>query len=248
MKTAVSAKNVSFAYNDETVLRNVSLDISENTFLVLIGPNGGGKSTLLKLILGLLPLQSGEINIFGKPIASAHENIGYVPQDTEKIKNFPVNVLDTAMMGLYPHIKRMTKKEITLAATGALDLFGMAEYKNVRLNELSTGQRQRVILARAVAGKPALLALDEPLSGVDPAGQKLVLEKLKEQLTQTTIIFISHDLSVIPGNATAVGCINRTLTYHPAGEITEQLLTNAYGSISAITLVSHSCKCEMPHD
>ncbi len=249
MKTAVHAASLSFAYGGETVLRDVSLDLPEGSFLVLIGPNGGGKSTLLKLMLGLLPLQAGVITIFGKPIPHSLESVGYVPQDTERIRNFPVNVLDTAMMGFYrPNLPRRPKKEIEAEASGALELFGMADYKEARLNELSTGQRQRVLLARAVAGKPALLVLDEPLSGVDPAGQKLVLDTLKDKLNGTTIIFVSHDLSVIPGNATSVACVNRTLTYHPSGEITEQLLTNAYGPINAMTLVSHSCKCEVQHD
>ncbi|MDR0453800.1 MAG: ATP-binding cassette domain-containing protein [Deferribacteraceae bacterium] len=248
MKTALCTENVSFSYGGEPVLRNISLELTENTFLVLIGPNGGGKSTFLKLILGLLPLQSGTINVFGKPVHAA-ENIGYVPQDAGRIKDFPVNVLDTVMMGFYsPRVKLLKRKEIESAALNALELFGMAEYKNARLNELSTGQLQRTLLARAVAKNPALLAMDEPLSGVDPTGQKLVLETVKKRLRNTTVIFISHDLSVIPGNADAVGCINRTLTYHPAGEVTEQLLANAYGQINAMTLVSHSCRCEAPHD
>ena len=249
MKAVVRAEGVSFAYNEEPVLQNLSLNLAENAFLVLIGPNGGGKSTFLKLILGLLPLQSGAITVFGKPIAQAAESIGYVPQDADRVKNFPVSVLDTAMMGFYrPRNRYMGKKEIEFAAASALDLFGMAEYKDARLNELSIGQLQRVLLARAIAVKPSLLAMDEPLSGIDPSGQKLVLKTIKEQLGSTTVIFISHDLSVIPGNATAVGCINRTLTYHPAGEITEQLIANAYGQINAMTLISHSCKCETQHE
>jgi zinc transport system ATP-binding protein len=129
----------------------------------------------------------------------------------------------------------------------AIELFGMKGYENCRLSELSTGQRQRVFLARALAPKPKLLILDEPISGVDPAGQALVLKILQSQLRETTIVFVSHDLSVIPGNATGVACVNRILYYHPKGELTQTLAAHAYGELGALSLVAHNCNCEVPH-
>jgi zinc transport system ATP-binding protein len=237
------------AYNRaEPVLENVSLQLPESAFMVIIGPNGGGKSTLIKLILGLLPIQEGNINIFGKPLSSKQSTerlVGYVPQDSEQIKQFPVNVLDTVLMGLGKANKHNTERAMT-----CLDRLGMADYRARRMNELSTGQRQRVLLARALAPASKLLVLDEPTSGIDPAGQQIILDVLKS-LKDTTIIFISHDLSVIPGYATSVACVNKELHYHPSGEITATLMGQAYGNVPSLSLVCHDCQhthAEATHD
>ena len=240
----VEIKDLSFGYGEDKILNNISLTIEAGSFLVLIGPNGGGKSTLLKLILGLLKPDSGTIKLFGSEISEGVRLVGYVPQDSEQIKLFPVNALDTAMMGFYrPGAEKLSKKEIRERALNALHIFGMADYADKKLGELSTGQRQRVLIARAVATKPRLLAMDEPISGVDPAGQELVLTTLKSYLKESTVIFVSHDLSVIPDNATAVACINRGLHYHPSGELTPELLSYAYGEVASLALVSHECRC-----
>jgi zinc transport system ATP-binding protein len=243
---SLSVSGLSFGYGREEILSNISLELPERSFLVVIGPNGGGKSTFLKLILGLLRAESASIKIFDKPVEKMLHLVGYVPQDDDRIKNFPINVLDTVIMGFYN--SKRNKKEIRRLSEEAIDTFGMSQYKNHRLNELSTGQRQRIFLARAVAPAPKLLALDEPISGIDPAGQQIVLQTLHERLPDSTIIFISHDLSVIPGNATCVACVNRTLYYHPKGELTESLISQAYGDVGAMKLVSHNCNCDVPHD
>jgi zinc transport system ATP-binding protein len=243
---SLSVSGLSFGYGREEILSNISLELPAQSFLVVIGPNGGGKSTFLKLILGLLTPKSGSIKIFGRPVKEALYFVGYVPQDGDRIKNFPINVLDTVMMGF--HNSKRDKKEIQKLSEEAIDTFGMSGYEDCRLNKLSAGQRQRVFLARAVAPAPKLLALDEPMSGIDPSGQQMVLKTLHERLPDTTIIFISHDLSVIPGNATCVACVNRTLHYHPKGELTESLISQAYGDVGAIKLISHYCNCDVLHD
>ncbi|MDR2870485.1 MAG: ABC transporter ATP-binding protein [Deferribacteraceae bacterium] len=217
-------------------LADVNLQVSEGAFLVIIGPNGGGKSTLIKLMLGLLPIQQGSISIFGQRLESQRRLVGYVPQDSDQIKNFPVNVMDTTLMSLQAY----DKHEREARALRYLDMLDMAAFKDKRLNELSTGQRQRVLMARALAAEPKLLILDEPTSGIDPAGQQIILDVLKG--ISATIVFISHDLSVIPGYATAVACVNKGLHYHPSGEITSALMTQAYGNIPALSLVCHDCQ------
>ena len=237
---AVDIKGLTFSYGNEPILKNVSLELPENSFLVVIGPNGGGKSTLIKLILGLLPLQQGSIKIFGDSLEKMRSIMGYVPQDSDQIKHFPVNVLDTAMMGLFGH--KLSKHQQQERAMESLNLLGMDSYADKRLNELSTGQRQRVLMARALAAEPKLLILDEPTSGIDPSGQEIILDVLKNKAKDTTIIFISHDLSVIPGHASAVACVNRDLHYHASGEVTNTIMSQAYGNIPSMTLVCHECQ------
>jgi zinc transport system ATP-binding protein len=233
-------KGLSFSYGKDEILTDINLDLPEKSFLVMIGPNGGGKSTLLKVILGLLPIDKGSVEILGGSVRQPSGSIiGYVSQDSDRIKNFPINVLDTVKMGFYNN--KMDKKEIKRLSFEAIELFGLDKYYNYRLSELSFGQRQRVFLARATVAKPKLLILDEPISAIDPKGQKDVLRAIHEKLPDSTVIFVSHDLSVIPGNATAVACVNRTLHYHPKGELTETLLTQAYGDFSAVKLISHYC-------
>ncbi len=248
MSTAVSVNNLSFGYGRDPVLTDVSFDLPLNSFLVIIGPNGGGKSTLLRLLLGLLPIQSGSISIFGKPVEKALHDTGYVPQDTQQIKNFPINVLDTVKMSLYRPGLNLTKAEVSSRAYEALSVMGVKDIAGERVNAISGGQRQRVLIARAIAQKPRLLIMDEPISAVDPAGQISVLTVLESLLKDTTIVFVSHDLSVIPGHATAVACVNRTLFYHPSGEITPSVVSHAYGELASLALVSHQCGCGEHHE
>lgn len=247
MPSAVSIKNLRFGYGREEILQGVTLEVPENSFLVVIGPNGGGKSTLLKLMLGLLAPEKGAIRLLGEPVEKALPNVGYVPQDTGQIRNFPVNALDTVKMSLYRPGVRMDKKTIESAAKNALERMGVQDLAAKRLNAISSGQRQRVLIARAIAAKPRLLMLDEPISAIDPAGQTIILNALKDLLPATTIIFVSHDLSVIPGYATAVACVNRDLHYHPHGELTASLVSQAYGDLASLALVSHECACGENH-
>lgn len=241
---AVKIDRLSFSYGGEQVLSDVSLELPEKSFMVIIGPNGGGKSTFLKLLLGIMPLQQGSIKIFG---GTGRQNIGYVPQDNDHIKNFPIDVTDTVLMG-FAGQKGLSGKDMLHEVYKNLRLVEMEGCASKRLNELSTGQRQRVFLARAMVSKPKLLVLDEPTSGIDPAGQAVILDVLKSKMDESTIIFVSHDLSVIPGYATSVACINRQLFFHPSGEITSSLLTRTYGDIPSLALVTHSCNCGTAHD
>ncbi|MDR2105027.1 MAG: ATP-binding cassette domain-containing protein [Deferribacteraceae bacterium] len=235
MPLAVNVKGVSFSYSSDAVLKDVDLTLEEGNFLVIIGPNGGGKSTLLKLILGLIPPDDGDITVFGKPPGKSF--IGYVPQNPGQLEFFPINVLDTALLGLCRPAVKIADKRRLARAEECLDIMGIRGLARERVADISSGQRQRLLIARGIAAEPRLLLLDEPISQIDPVGQEETLSILRG--LNTTIIFVSHDLSVIPRFATAVACVNKTLHFHPSGELTPTLFAAAYGNTASFALVSH---------
>jgi len=204
-KPLLHISDLSFAYEKEPVLSHINLDVYEKDFLVFIGPNGGGKSTLVKLILGLLPVQSGSIEIFDASKNINFKRIGYVPQNTNINLNFPIKAIDVVMMGA---------NENKTTALEVLKQVGMQDAANTKIGLLSGGQRQRIMIARALYAKPKILLLDEPTSSIDADGQKQIYELLKKLNTEITIIVISHDISVIMQYATKVAHINKKLTFH----------------------------------
>jgi len=224
--TIVSIKDLSFSYNKDIILENINLTINKKDFLAIIGPNGGGKSTLLKLILGLNKLQIGDIKILGDKPSINFSNIGYVPQNTNINTDFPIKVIDVVLMG---HIQVQhnshdkwwhkifkigyNQSEI-LCALGALKQVGMDKFANTKIGSLSGGQRQRVMIARSLCTHPKILLLDEPTASIDAQGQKQIYDLLKQLNKTITIIVVSHDISVILNYATKVAHINKTLTYH----------------------------------
>ncbi|WP_458700535.1 metal ABC transporter ATP-binding protein [Sulfurospirillum sp. 1307] len=212
----VEIKDLSFSYAKETILENINLHVEDKDFLAIIGPNGGGKSTLLKLMLGLLKPQKGSIKIFGKEPIKNLSDIGYVPQNTNINTNFPIKVIEVVMMGHVGSKRPLIgyKKEEILCARGALKSVGMLEYENKKIGSLSGGQRQRVMIARALCAHPKIMILDEPTSSIDVKGQKEIYDLLKELNKTMTIIVVSHDISVILGYANVVAHVNKTLTYH----------------------------------
>ncbi|SHO81615.1 Zinc ABC transporter, ATP-binding protein ZnuC [hydrothermal vent metagenome] len=209
-------KNLSFAYEKDIVLEDINLSINEKDFLAIIGPNGGGKSTLLKLILGLNSSRSGTIKIFNEKPSKNIENIGYVPQNTNINTAFPIRVIDVVLMG-YSKTKFLnfgySKKEKNIALD-SLDKVGMKKYSNCKIGSLSGGERQRVMIARALSSNPKILILDEPTANIDVNGQKKIYELLKNLNKNITIIVVSHDISIILGYASKVAHINKSLTFH----------------------------------
>ena len=213
---AIEIKNVNFAYEDELVLENINLEVEERDFLAIIGPNGGGKSTLFKLILGLLQSQNGEIKIFGQKIKKSLSTLGYVPQNTNVNTHFPIKVIEVVLMGHIgdkPPLIGYRKEEIA-CATNALKQVGMEKFAHKKIGELSGGQRQRVMIARALCANPKILLLDEPTSSIDVDGQNQIYELLKVLNKSITIIVVSHDISVILKYASKVAYINKNLTFH----------------------------------
>ena len=201
----LSIKNLNFSYSKEVVLKDISLELKKGEFLSLIGPNGGGKSTLLKLILGLLKPQEGEIKLFEK-------SIGYVPQNTNINSDFPIKVWEVISMGYKP------TKESNQRVKDVLSQVDMSDFYDKSIKELSGGQRQRVFIARALFSKPKLLILDEPTASLDPKSSKSIYELLKELNKTKTIMVVSHDLSVIAKYATKIAYINKTIFMHDAPE------------------------------
>ena len=214
--SVIEIKNLSFSYHKQKILEDINLSVEEKDFLAIIGPNGGGKSTLLKLILGINPVKSGTVLTFGEVPQKNLSKIGYVPQNTNVNTDFPIKVIEVVLMG---HIgtKRPLfgyAKEERLCAMGALAQVGMEEFAEVKIGELSGGQRQRVMIARALCAHPQILILDEPTSSIDIDGQKQIYELLKELNSYITIIVVSHDISVIMQYANTVVHINKRLTFH----------------------------------
>lgn len=233
----VSIKNLSFSYDKQIVLENIDLNIEDKDFLAIIGPNGGGKSTLLKLILGMNKIQQGVIKVLNEIPSKNLSKIGYVPQNTNINTDFPIKVIEVVLMG---HVggKRpfigYGKEEIS-CAMGALAQVGMQDFAHKKIGSLSGGQRQRVMIARALCAHPKVLLLDEPTASIDVEGQKKIYDLLKELNKTITVVVVSHDISVILGYAKKVAHINKTLTFHDISDKSDSI-KNTKG---------HFCEVEM---
>ncbi len=212
----VELDSVRFAYNGGMVLEGISLAVHAHDFLALIGPNGGGKTTLLKIIAGILSPSGGSVRVFGDEPPRSALRLGYVTQNTGTHTEFPVSALDVALMGRLGHPKRFRRfTDIDHAeALTALDSVGMRAFSDRRIGSLSGGQRQRVFLARALACKPDMLILDEPTAGVDAEGRKMIYDLLSALRDRMTILVASHDQALLFGYSTAVAYVNRTLHLH----------------------------------
>jgi len=242
-KPVIDIKNLWFSFNGEPVLQNVNFTLHRKEFLAMIGPNGGGKTTLLKLILGLLKADRGDIRVLGQNPRQAAHHIGYVPQDVHINKNFPISVLDVVLMGrLRPGISwSHHKKDDRIAAQLALAKVEMGQFKNRHIDGLSGGQRQRVFIARALVTEPEILILDEPTAGVDAKGQAEIYTILKALNEKVTILVVSHDLLALSSYIKSVACVNRRVHFHGAAEVTEEMLEMAYQC--PVELIAHG----LPH-
>lgn len=218
----INISNLSYRYHKTDVLENINLSISENDFLAIIGPNGGGKSTLLKLILGLLIPQSGKIE---KKIKN--NQVGYVPQNTNLNTDFPITALEIVLMGHTTSRKKIFgySKEDISCAMSSLEKVGMAKFAKSKIGDLSGGQRQRVFIARALCSNPKIMLLDEPTASIDVKGQKEIYELLKELNKSICIVVVSHDISVLLNYAKNVAHINKNLVYHSLENIEKNIDT-----------------------
>lgn len=216
-------KDLSFEYTKNIkVLENINLEINSEDFLAIIGPNGGGKSTLLKLILGLLKTNSGSIikNV-------ENEQIGYVPQNTNLNTDFPITALEVVLMGHITAKKRIFgyAKEDIACAKHSLEQVGMKGFENRKIGDLSGGQRQRVFIARALCSNPKVILLDEPTASIDVKGQNEIYELLKQLNKDICIVVVSHDISVLLNYAKKVAHVNKNLVYHSLENIQENIKT-----------------------
>lgn len=224
-KNIIELRGVSFTYGEELALEDINLAIHQGDYLGVVGPNGGGKTTMLKIMLGLLKPQNGEVLLFGQPIGKFKEwwRIGYVPQKAVNFDvKFPATVEEIVLMGRFGKrgLLRWMTKEDKNKALWSLEQVGMSEYKDRLIGNLSAGQQQRVFIARALAGEPEVIFLDEPTAGVDTESQEKFYELLRKLNTDLdlTLVLISHDIGVIASEATEMAHVNRKLTYHGSSE------------------------------
>lgn len=242
-KSVIDIKNLWFSFNGEPVLQNVNFTLHHKEFLAMIGPNGGGKTTLLKLILGLLKADRGDIRVLGQNPRQAAHHIGYVPQNVHINKNFPISVLDVVLMGRLRSGMNWShhKRDDRITAQAALEKVEMEQFKNRHIDELSGGQRQRVFIARALVTEPEILILDEPTASVDTKGQGEIYTILKDLNEKVTILVVSHDLLALSSYIKSVACVNRRVHFHGAAEVTEEMLEMAYQC--PVELIAHG----LPH-
>ena len=239
----IDVRDVWFAFDGQPVLEGVNLAVAPGDFLIVIGPNGGGKTTLLKLMLGLLQPGRGTVRVFGLPPHQVAHRIGYVPQNVHINKSFPVSVMDVVLMGRLRGHRGWSRhtREDQLAAQAALDQMRVWEHRRRRIGELSGGQLQRVFIARALVSKPEILFLDEAMASIDAQTRGEFHEILQELNRSVTIVAVSHDMMALSHHATSVACVNRGLHYHDSGEITQPMLDAAYAC--PVDLVAHG----IPH-
>jgi zinc transport system ATP-binding protein len=242
-ETIIDVSGVWFAFNGQPVLQDVNLKVPRGDFLVVIGPNAGGKTTLLKLMLGLLAPTRGSVRVFGQPPARVAHRIGYVPQNVHVNKTFPVSVLDVVLMGRLRSGKGWSRHrpQDRAAAQTALEKLGVWEVRERRIGELSGGQLQRVFIARALVSAPEVLFLDEAMASIDAQSRGEFYETLTELNRTMTIVAVSHDMMILSSHVKSVACVNRDLHYHDSGEITQEMLDATYRC--PVDLVAHG----VPH-
>jgi zinc transport system ATP-binding protein len=227
----VELKSVTFGYRNIPVIEEVNLAIREGDFIGMIGPNGGGKSTIIRIIMGLIQPWSGEVQI------TRDINIGYLPQTHSFDNRFPISVLEVVLSGLLKtrgiatRVSGKDKKK----AMGVLEKVGMAEFAKRGIGELSGGQMQRVFIGRALISNPRLLILDEPVTYVDNRFEQELYNLLEIISRESAILLVSHDVGQIVSSVKTIACVNRHLHYHPSNQITEEILESYNCPIDLIT-------------
>jgi len=227
MKELIGIDRVTYGYEDEAVLQDVSLEIMEEDFILVIGPNGGGKTTLLKLILGIISPWTGTIR-YSDRIGG---RLGYVPQFARFNRNFPISVFDMVLTGCIHganYLRRYTaeNRERAAAILAKLDLYGKRQES---ITALSGGQLQRVLIARALVSEPLALFLDEPTTSMDATSQTDLLDLLAELRQRMTIVVVTHDPTPYTQVYRHIACLNRHLYYHGRGELDARILEKVYG-------------------
>ena len=231
-------KNLTFKYHNEIILDNISLEIKKGDYVALIGPNGGGKTTLIKLILGLLKPTSGDIIL-------KTNKIGYVPQYTNFSLDVPIRVIDVVLQGILSKFKFFYNKEDKKIALEKLALVGMENFSNKKISDLSGGQRQRVLIARALVSEPEILILDEPTSAIDIKGQKEIYKILKN--LNITKLIISHDINILLEGVNKVAWISKTLVLHNTPDLHFKPNEDHFCEIDFINAVQNCNICHGEH-
>jgi len=242
----IRIKELNFSYRDNSVLEDVDLELDKGELASIVGPNGGGKTTLLKLILGLLKPQQGSVEVFGTTPEKARRRIGYMPQQAQLDPQFPVSVLDVVLTGQIDRCGKGLSGSFPRAADGkareALAEVGLGDFMRKSFNRLSGGQRQRVLIARALCSEPELLLLDEPTSNIDPRSEENLYETLARLNRQMTILLVSHDLGFVSQFVKSVICVNHQVVIHPTSRINGTIIKEIYGG--DFNLIRHDHRCD----
>jgi len=239
----VELKNIYLYLNEQVILEDVNLTVKEKDFLTIIGPNGGGKTTILKIILGLVKPDSGEVSVFGKKPYNFNMGnfIGYMPQHIQIDLKFPITVFDVVLIGRYNGLFKRYSEEDKQKVIEALKIVGMENFKDRQIGKLSGGQLQRVLLARALVRDPELLLLDEPTASVDPEMQESFYKLIKELNEKMAIVIVTHDVGAVLQYGKSVACVNKKLYYHGGKEGAIENLQEVYKC--PIELIAHG----IPH-
>jgi zinc transport system ATP-binding protein len=242
-REVMQLEDVWVRYDGVPVLEGIDLSVREQDFIGIIGPNGGGKTTLLKVFLGLVEPSRGRVTVLGRTPQEARGAVGYVPQHAELDRSFPISVWDVAMMGRLGRrglLRRYTAED-RRAVEDALRQVDMLKHRDRQMGKLSGGERQRVYVARALATGPQVLLLDEPTASVDTRVMGSIYEVLRELNCQVTIVLVSHDIGVVSSYVKTIACLDRRLIYHESKEITPDMLEAAYHC--PVDLIAHG----LPH-
>jgi zinc transport system ATP-binding protein len=238
---AVEINNLSVKFGEQLVLKDINFSIGEKDFVAIIGPNGGGKSTLLKIILGILTPNNGDVKVFGKTPKKSRNLMGYLPQNLEFDHDFPINVFDTVLTGRYHGLFKGYTKKDNDAVLQALKDVEMDEFKDRQISRLSGGQMQRVFIARAIVREPKLLIMDEPMASIDPEMQHSFYKLMSRLKNKMAIVLVSHDVGAVSTHVDKIACLNQELFYHGPVENAADGLEEIYHC--PIELISHG----IPH-
>ncbi|WDP91516.1 MAG: ABC transporter ATP-binding protein [Desulfobacter sp.] len=241
MENDIRIKDLFFGYTRQPALENVNLSVSSKEFASIVGPNGGGKTTLLKLILGLIRPNNGIIEVLGGSPEKVRHHIGYMPQYAHLDMRFPATVKDVVLMGRLSGKKFWFGKKDSAKAMQALEKVDMAGYRNSGFNALSGGQKQRVLIARALCTRPRILLLDEPTANVDHETGESLFSILSELNHEMTILLVSHDIGLVSKYVKHVICVNRQVVTHPTAALEGGLIKDIYNG--EFKLVRHDRRC-----
>lgn len=241
----IELREVGFAYGEQPVLTGVNLSIFDRDFVSIVGPNGGGKTTLMRLIIGLLHPRTGTVRIFSAPPSRVRARIGYMPQHVQLDPHFPVCVADVVLMGrmgITRSIGPFSKPDRDAARQALADV-GLEDFYGRPFSALSGGQRQRVLIARALACEPDLLLLDEPTAGLDLRVQDDLYELLGALSEKLTVVLVAHDVGFVSKFVKTVICVNRTVHVHSSGDLSKEAIIQLYGRDVRLLHHEHQGPC-----
>ena len=243
----IQIRGLSFSYDSYPILKDVDLDIRKNDSICIVGPNGGGKSTLVRLILGLLNPDQGEISVYGKPPSQSRLQVGYVPQHIHFDPLFPISVLDVVKMGRLGCSTSFHYQPIDYhKASEALEAMNLSKMASHRFASLSGGQRQRVLIARALATDGDILILDEPTANIDNSTEEHLFSLLERYGKKKTILMVTHDIGVAASLFKRIACVNQEVVIHPTSQLTGDLIRELY--VGNPQFIHHDHRCNINRD